>query len=97
MTKKEVRNLINLWEDYTAKQTGKDRFVLNPNMEKVKKLALGVLYNEKKHGLKYCPCRITTGNKEKDMALICGCNFKSQKCWSEVGECWCSLFVRKRK
>ena len=80
MTKKEVRNLINLWEDYTAKQTGKGRFVLNPNMEKVKKLAIGVLYNEKKHGLKYCPC-----------------NFKSQKCWSEVVECWCSLFVRKRK
>ena len=97
MINNEVKKLISTWENFTAKQKGKDRFVLNLNKKIVKKLAMGILYNEKKHGLKYCPCRITTGNKEKDIALICPCNFKLQKCWIEKEECWCSLFVRKRK
>lgn len=60
-------------------------------------LADGVLNNEKNHGLKYCPCRLRTKDFDKDIKLICPCNFKSQNTWKEKGECWCSLFVKKNK
>ena len=92
---KEVNNLIKIWGKFVENQkNSRDAFKLNPSKEKVIKLAEGVLSNEKNHGLKYCPCRLTTGRKEEDLKLICPCNFKVQKTWQNNGECWCSLFVK---
>jgi ferredoxin-thioredoxin reductase catalytic subunit len=58
-------------------------------------LAQGVLNNEKKHHLKFCPCRMTSGKQQEDFKLICPCNFFIQKTWKEKGECWCGLYVKK--
>ncbi len=77
--------------DYCA---GKE-FFLNPDSSKVDLLVTGVIENEKKYGLKYCPCRIRTGDFQKDLLLVCPCNFFVQKTWQEKGECWCSLFVKR--
>ena len=88
MDKKE---LVKVWEKFT----GGNDFILNPSREKVEMLADGVLNNEKNHGLKYCPCRLRTGDFDKDLLLVCPCNFKIQKTWREKGECWGSLFVRR--
>ncbi len=63
--------------------------------EKVLMLAAGVLANERRYGLRYCPCRMITGRREEDLKLICPCNFKIQKTWREGGE-WCSLFVKAK-
>ncbi len=71
--------------------------MLNPDEQKVELLAQGVLNNEENYGLKYCPCRVTTGDFKEDLQLICPCNFKVQKTWQEKGECWCSLFVRRKQ
>lgn len=88
MTKRQV---IAIWRRFAdAKE-----FKLNPDATRVSLLADGVLENEKNHGLKYCPCRMTTGDFEEDQWLICPCNFLVQKTWMEKGECWCSLFVRR--
>lgn len=83
---------MQIWSDF-ARRRGK--FKLNPDNERVRMLASGVLSNEKLHGLKYCPCRMTTGEREEDLKLVCPCNFMIQKTWMEKGECWCSLFVKK--
>ncbi|MBU0671081.1 ferredoxin:thioredoxin reductase [Patescibacteria group bacterium] len=88
----EQEKLIKIWEEFTAKQTD---FQLNPDMEIVKKVAQGVLDNQKKHNLLYCPCRLPTGDQEKDYGLICPCNFKIQDNWEKRGDCWCSLFIKK--
>ncbi len=88
----DKNELIKVWDNFTE---GND-FMLNPDSGRVETLADGVLNNEKNHGLRYCPCRLKTGNFEKDLLLICPCNFKIQKTWREKGECWCSLFVRKK-
>ncbi len=82
---------IKRWEKFTEKND----FKLNDDKEIVETLAEGVLKNRKKHGLGYCPCRLTTGNAEEDLKLVCPCNFKVQKTWKEKGECWCSLFIRR--
>ena len=89
--KMDKNELIKVWDKFTE---GND-FVLNPDRKKVGMLADGVLNNEKNHGLKYCPCRLRTRDFEKDLLLVCPCNFKMQKTWREKGECWCSLFVRR--
>ncbi|MBI4448370.1 ferredoxin:thioredoxin reductase [Candidatus Woesearchaeota archaeon] len=101
MGEKEIKKLINIWEEFVDRQKNDKKveksrkFRLNPSKEKVEKLAEGVLFNEKKHGLKYCPCRLTTGDQEEDFKLICPCNFWDQKTWKQKGECWCSLFVKE--
>ena len=91
--KKEVEQLISLWQAFAQREGS---FVLNPDAERVLLLAKGVLSNEKNYGLKYCPCRMTTGRRAEDLKLICPCNFKVQKTWMEKRECWCSLFLEKR-
>lgn len=94
MDKSRIEKIISIWRDFADRQTGSEKFKLNPDIERVRLLAEGVLNNEDSHGFKYCPCRLTTGDKEADTRLICPCNFKSQKTWKEKGECWCSLFIR---
>jgi ferredoxin-thioredoxin reductase catalytic chain len=94
----EIDRLVKVWGDFVSRQDpGEGRFILNPDTGRVRMLAKGVLSNEKGHGLKYCPCRMTTGDRNEDLKLVCPCNFKIQKTWREKGECWCSLFVRERK
>ncbi len=75
----------------------KNDFMLNPDSKVVDLLVEGVLKNENRHGLKYCPCRLVTGDMEKDLLIVCPCNFKKHTTWKEKGECWCSLFVRRKQ
>lgn len=88
MNKEELERV---WEQFTEKND----FELNPDNWHVKEVINGVLKNEEKFGLKLCPCRLRDGSREKDLELICPCNFKIQKTWQEKGECWCGLFVKK--
>mgnify|MGYP001566310590 CR=1 FL=1 len=90
MGNKEIIALIKIWQNFTEAQSG---IKLNPNIGKVRRLAKGVLENEKNHGLKFCPCRLTSGNLEEDLKLVCPCNFFIQKTWQEKKECWCGLFL----
>jgi len=57
----------------------------------------GLFENERNHGLKYCPCRLTTKKFKEDLKLICPCNFRSHETYRnrEDRECWCGLFVRR--
>lgn len=87
----QVDQLLKIWYDFA-----KDKeFKVADDVDFVKTLAQGELENMKNHGLKYCPCRITTGNEEQDLKLICPCNFFIQPTWKQQGECWCGLFVRR--
>jgi len=77
--------------------TEKNPFMVNPDRERVEGLIGGVLGNEASHGLKYCPCRLTTKVVEEDLKLVCPCNFTIHETYKgvEKGECWCSLFVKR--
>jgi ferredoxin-thioredoxin reductase catalytic chain len=77
----------------------KNEFQINPDVEKVKMLLEGIFNNEYNHGLKFCPCRLTTHDFEEDLKLICPCNFLIHESYKdkEDGECWCGLFIRRKK
>jgi ferredoxin-thioredoxin reductase catalytic chain len=88
MNREELRMA---WERFTEKND----FMLNPDKSLVDMVIDGVLENEKKHGLRLCPCRLRDGTREKDLELICPCNFKTQDVWKDKGRCWCGLFVKR--
>jgi ferredoxin-thioredoxin reductase catalytic chain len=77
----------------------KNEFEVNPDREKVDMLLDGVFENERNHGLKFCPCRLISKNFEEDLKLVCPCNFRIHETYKnkEDGECWCGLFVRRKK
>ncbi|MBN2052382.1 ferredoxin:thioredoxin reductase [Candidatus Woesearchaeota archaeon] len=69
--------------------------MLNPKKEAVDLIAEGLLRNEKKHGMRLCPCRLRDGTKERDLELLCPCNFKQDESWIKKGCCHCGLFWKK--
>jgi len=87
---KQIEGLIKKYEDY-AKENG---LVLNPDREVVKRLARGLLENEKKYGERYCPCRRISGDKEEDKAKICPCQWHKEEI-EKQGHCLCGLFVKR--
>jgi ferredoxin-thioredoxin reductase catalytic subunit len=88
MTKEELKKI---WEKFTVKND----FILNPDQQHVDEVADGVLVQEKKFGLKLCPCRLRDGSQQRDLELICPCNFKIQETWENQGRCWCGLFIKR--
>lgn len=85
-------DVMKVWDEF-AERNG--RIKVWEERDSVLQLSFGVLENVKNKGLKYCPCRVTTGDLEKDLKLICPCNFLAQQTWKEYGECWCGLFVKR--
>ena len=87
--------LRKAWEDFTKNND----FQLNPDNTHVDNVIKGVLENEKKHGLKLCSCRLRNNTRERDLELICPCNFKTQETWTKpkqgIPMCWCGLFVKR--
>lgn len=77
----------------------KNEFQVNSNLEKVNMLIDGIFSCEENHGMKYCPCRLIAKDFEEDLKLVCPCNFLIHETYKdkEDGECWCGLFVRRKK
>ncbi|MFH1404318.1 MAG: ferredoxin-thioredoxin reductase catalytic domain-containing protein [Candidatus Altiarchaeota archaeon] len=83
--------LKNVWLDFTRNND----FKLNPDENHVNMIIEGIISNERKSGLKLCPCRLRDDTRDRDLELLCPCNFKSHETWVTRGECWCGLFVKK--
>jgi len=69
-------------------------FKLNPDEEVVDLIINGLLENEVKYGYRYCPCRVLTGDRAKDVKLICPCAYHRDEI-KTMGHCHCGLFVAK--
>lgn len=50
---------------------------------------------EEKHGIPYCPCQGLTGDREKDMKIVCPCIPFHQRHFDAMKRCWCGLYVHK--
>lgn len=89
--KTNEEGLVKIWGIFTKEND----FKLNPETEMVETVAKGINENERKYGLKLCPCRLRDGTRKRDLELICPCNFKIQDTWVQKGMCWCGLFVKR--
>ena len=65
---------------------------LNPDSDFTKDLISGLLANGKRYGYWACPCRLADGIREKDLDIICPCDYRDPDL-SEFGACYCALYV----
>ncbi len=65
---------------------------LNPDKEFTLSLIEGLLENERRYGYWMCPCRLAFGEKQKDLDLICPCDYRDADL-EEHGACYCALYV----
>lgn len=77
------------------KDTESSGYHLNPDNEFVKELIIGMLENEKRFGYLSCPCRLSTGNKEEDLDIICPCDYRDSDL-EKYGTCYCALYVSEK-
>ena len=90
MTKEEeaLYQEILSWARKYAEEKG---LVLNADDRQFNAVIRGLVRNRLKHGERYCPCRIRSGDPEKDRLIICPCAYHEDEIEDE-GHCHCNLF-----
>ena len=81
---------IAAWARAYAAEKG---YALSGDERQFNAVVRGLVRNKLKHGEKYCPCRIRTGDPEKDRLIICPCSFHEEEIEAE-GHCHCNLFFK---
>ncbi len=51
-------------------------YFLNPDTSFTKDLVRGLLINQQRFGYMACPCRLASGEKGKDLDIICPCDYR---------------------
>ena len=54
----------------------------------------GLVRNKEKFGRPYCPCRLRSGDEERDRAIECPCIYHKDEIAKE-GHCHCLLYYKK--
>ena len=75
--------------DRDARESG---YHLNPDVEFTRALIKGLLINEDRVGYQSCPCRMPSGDRAKDLDIICPCDYRDPDL-TEYGVCYCALYV----
>lgn len=80
-----IRKIIEEYVTYSS-------YKLNPDTEIVDMIVNGLLMRKVEFGYAYCPCRLVTGDTERDKKIICPCVYHVEEIERD-GECHCNLFV----
>ena len=67
-------------------------FYFNRDKEKVFELLEALIQNKERYGYMSCPCRLASGDKEKDRDILCPCVYRALDV-EEYGCCYCALYV----
>jgi ferredoxin-thioredoxin reductase catalytic subunit len=78
---------------HTLKTEGEQSgYRLNPDEAFLQDLANGLLTNTDRYGYQACPCRLADGTLEKDLDIICPCDYRDEDL-NDFGTCYCALYV----
>lgn len=69
-------------------------YYFNRDKERVFELLEALLQNKERYGYMSCPCRLASGDREKDKDIICPCVYREADV-KEYGSCYCNLYVSK--
>jgi ferredoxin-thioredoxin reductase catalytic chain len=69
-------------------------FYFSADKERVFDLLSGLLENKSRYGYMCCPCRLASGDREKDKDIICPCVYRAPDV-EEFGSCYCNLYVSR--
>jgi len=72
----------------------KKGYLFNKDKSITSQLLDGLLVNKKRYGYMACPCRLASGDLEKDRDIICPCVYR-QPDLDQFGSCYCNLYVSK--
>ena len=79
---------------WAKKYAAEHGFRVNPDEKQLATVIRGLARNKAKHGEVYCPCRLKSGDPEKDKNIICPCVFHEDEIAKE-GSCHCNLYFRE--
>jgi len=54
-----------------------------------------LLVNKERYGYMVCPCRLASGDREKDKDIICPCVYREPDV-AQYGSCYCGLYVSRQ-
>ena len=67
-------------------------FFFNKDKDRVFELLEALLKNKERYGYMCCPCRLASGDREKDKDILCPCVYREPDV-KEYGSCYCNLYV----
>jgi len=67
-------------------------YYFNQDKERVFELLEALLQNKERYGYMSCPCRLASGDRDKDKDIICPCAYREADV-KEYGSCYCNLYV----
>jgi ferredoxin-thioredoxin reductase catalytic subunit len=67
-------------------------YYFNADRERTFELLEALLVNKERYGYMVCPCRLASGDREKDRDIICPCVYREPDV-AEYGSCYCNLYV----
>jgi len=74
------------------KETEASGYNVNSDVEFVEMLLENLDVNAERYGYQACPCRLASGDRKKDLDLICPCDYRDVDL-SDYGACFCALYV----
>lgn len=87
----EQERIDALYEKIKKQAEGSGYF-LNPDGQFAKDLVEGLLVNDERYGYMLCPCRLSSGERVKDLDIICPCDYRDADI-TDFGACYCALYV----
>ena len=69
-------------------------YYFNKDQKLVFELLDALLVNKDRYGYMCCPCRLASGDREKDKDIICPCDYREPDV-REYGSCFCALYVSR--
>lgn len=69
-------------------------YSFNKDLDATFDLLRALLVNKERYGYMCCPCRLASGDRERDRDITCPCVYRAPDV-EEYGSCYCSLYVSK--
>lgn len=86
-------DLEKIYEMLKKAQEAKGYF-FNKDRERTFELLEALMVNKERYGYMVCPCRLASGDREKDQDIICPCVYREPDV-AQYGSCYCNLYVSK--
>jgi ferredoxin-thioredoxin reductase catalytic chain len=83
----------NLYEMLRRIQEPKG-YYFNSDRDRTLELLEALLTNKERYGYMCCPCRLGSGDRDRDTDIICPCAYREADV-AEYGSCYCNLYVSK--
>jgi len=67
---------------------------INKDEKQLGTVIRGLVRNKTKFGRPYCPCRLRSGDEEKDRLIECPCVYHKEEVATQ-GHCHCNLYFKE--